>query len=108
MARADIRYRAVDDCSGGGIWCNQSVNVATENNPNWPKLFQVDFYKSLIYKYSKMRENAWSQGIDSKSRGASTPSWGACPPSQRELVLSSVKEDKFTPPRDCDLRHHLF
>jgi hypothetical protein len=33
VARADIRYRAVDDCSGWGIWCNQSVNVATENNP---------------------------------------------------------------------------
>ena len=34
MGRVDIRYRAVDDCSGWGIWCNQSVTVLTENNPN--------------------------------------------------------------------------
>jgi len=34
VGRVNIRYRAVDDCSGWGIWCNQSVTVQTENNPN--------------------------------------------------------------------------
>jgi hypothetical protein len=28
-----IKNRAVDDCSGWGIWCNQSVTVLTKNNP---------------------------------------------------------------------------
>jgi hypothetical protein len=37
--------------------CNQNVTVFSENNPNRPKLFQLDFSKYLIYKYSKMMGN---------------------------------------------------